>query len=339
VIATQVVIGLGLGIPIVLLFMLPDLMQNGGAAADPNAWQQGPAGRMATLTVVAATQFGGLVLSYILLRLWCGKSWKRKIALTRLPSPTHAALVLIGFPAMIALSAAIEGPISKVVPNLGDILKAVGVPFDMKGANDAISEMVKRAPWGLAIFAVAVSPGICEEVFCRGFLAQGLSGRYRTWAVVAMVSFLFGCLHVDPQQGVGAAILGVAIHFAYVATRSLVVAMVVHFLNNGLAVVQYSDSLFPVLDLLDGPFKREPILFVMAALALFGAVAYALYQTRCRLAPAVEGLQGWQPEGVSGVELPPPNSGTVVTHEPLSPVSAALVAVGALAFGVMLVLA
>ena len=189
---------------------------------------------MATLTTVAATQFGGLVLSYILLRLWCGKSWKRKIALTRLPSPTHAALVLIGFPAMIALAAAIEGPISRVVPNLGDILKELGVPFDMKGASEAVAEMVKQAPWGLAIFAVAVAPGICEEVFCRGFLAQGLSGRYQTWAVVLMVSFLFGCLHVDPQQGVGAMLLGTVIHAAYVATRSLVVAMAVHFANNGL---------------------------------------------------------------------------------------------------------
>ena len=51
---------------------------------------------------------------------------------------------------------------------------------------------------------------ICEEVFCRGFLAWGLAGRYATWAVVLIVSFLFGCLHADPQQGVGAMCLGAA---------------------------------------------------------------------------------------------------------------------------------
>jgi membrane protease YdiL (CAAX protease family) len=336
VIVSQVVIGIVAGVPIFLVFIF---LVDGGMPEDLNGWMQGPVGRMALLTVVSATQFGGLALSLLLLRFLCGKSWKRKIALTRLPSPTHAALVLIGFPAMIALSAAVEVPLSRYVPNLGEVLKELGIPFDLKGSNEAVSAMVQHAPWALAIFAVAVSPGICEEMFCRGFLAQGLSGRYQTWVVVLAVSFLFGAIHLDPQQGIGAMLLGAVIHGAYLATRSLVVAMAIHFANNGLAVVHYNESLFPVLTLWEGPFERQPLLFVLAGLGLFAAVVYALYQTRCRLAPAVEGLQGWQPEGVSGVELPPPNSGTVVTHEPLSPVSAALVAVGALGFGVMLVLA
>ena len=335
VVVSQIIAGLG----IFVVLLVVEIVRNGpGVLNDANqlnAWTRGTP----MLWVAAGSQFAGLALSWLLLRLWCGKSWPRKIALTRLPSPTHVALVLIGFPGMIALSAAVEIPITKYVPNLGEVLQSLGLPVDMKGTSEAIGEMVKHAPWALAIFAVAVSPGICEEVFCRGFLGQGLSGRYSTWAVVLMVSFLFGAIHMDPQQGIGAMLLGAVIHGAYVATRSLVVAMAVHFANNGLAVVHFNDSLFPVLDILDGPLKRQPVLFVLAGLGLFGAACYALYQTRCRLAPAVEGLQGWQSKDVSGVELPPPNSGTVVTHEPLSPVSAALVAVGAVGFGVMLVLA
>jgi uncharacterized protein len=336
VIVSQIVVGVAAFVVILLLLAV----LGGGLPEDFNGWMQGPTGRVAMLTVVSATQFGGLALSLLLLRLVCGKSWKRKIALTRLPNPTHVALVAIGFPAMIALSVAIEVPLTRYVPSLGEILKDLGVPFDMKGSGEAVTEMVQHAPWALAIFAVAVSPGICEEVFCRGFLAQGLSGRYQTWAVVLIVSFLFGAIHLDPQQGIGAMLLGAAIHGAYLATRSLVVPMAIHFANNGLSVTHVSDSLWPVLTVWEEPFKREPLLFTLAGLVLFGAVVYALYQTRCRLAPAVEGLQGWQPDGVSdGVELPPPNSGTVVTREPLSPVSAALVATGALGFGVMLVLA
>ena len=48
---------------------------------------------------------------------------------------------------------------------------------------------------------------------------------------------------------------------------------------------------------------------------------------------------GWEPEGVSSVELPPPSSGTVVTHDPISPLSVALVLAGAVAFGLVLALA
>ena len=335
VVASQIVVGVAAMVVVLIVLAVV----GGGLPQDMNNWMAEPTGRVVMLIVVAATQFGGLALSLLLLRLLAGKSWKRKIALTRLPSPTHAALVLIGFPAMIALSVAIEVPLTRYVPSLGDILRDLGLPFDLKGSSEAVTEMVQHAPWALAIFAVAVSPGICEEMFCRGFLGQGLSGRYRTWAVVLIVSFLFGAIHLDPQQGLGAMLLGAAIHGAYLATRSLVVAMAVHFANNGLAVTHVNASLWEVLSVWEEPFKRQPELFVLAGLGLFAAVVYALYQTRCRLAPAVEGLQGWQPVGVSGVELPPPNSGTVVTHEPLSPVSAALVAVGALGFGVVLVLA
>jgi len=47
----------------------------------------------------------------------------------------------------------------------------------------------------------------------------------------------------------------------------------------------------------------------------------------------------WEPKGVSSVELPPPNSGTVVTHDPISTLSVALVLAGAVIFGMVLAFA
>jgi membrane protease YdiL (CAAX protease family) len=306
---------------------------------DLNAWMKSPTGSSAMLLVVGCTQFGGLALSWLLLRLWCGKPWKRKIALTRLPTATHAALVLIGFPAMLALSSLVEIPIAKYVPNMKDLLDAIGIHLDLEGSSEAILAMVKDAPWALAIFVVAVSPGICEEFFCRGFLAQGLSGRYSTWLVVLIVSFLFGCLHADPQQGLGAMCLGAAIHGAYVATRSLLVAMLIHFANNGLAVAHVNTHLYPVLEPFEIALKDSPYLFMATTLLLFGAVCYALYQTRCKLVPIEPGLPVWESKDVSGVELPPPGSGTIVSHDPISATSVVLVLVGAVAFGLVLAFA
>src|SRR5262245_21187015 len=89
---TQLVAGVVFGILIFGIALVPEVQQNGwGVLGDPvklKAWMEGPAGRVATLSVVAATQFSGLLLSWLLLRSWCGKQWKRKIALTRGPSPT-----------------------------------------------------------------------------------------------------------------------------------------------------------------------------------------------------------------------------------------------------------
>ncbi len=217
-VVTQVVAAI-IAIPILLILLVREAGPNG--VPDPVAWFKSPKLTTALLGATIASQFIGLGLSWLLLRLWCGKPWKSKIALTRLPTRTHAILVLIGFPAMIALTTVLDALIKQFIPSMQDLMTAIGMQAQMEGTTEAILAMVQDAPWGLAIFAVAVSPGICEEVFCRGFLAQGLSGRYQTWAVVAMVSFLFGCMHGDPQQGFGAMCLGLAIHSAYVATRSL----------------------------------------------------------------------------------------------------------------------
>jgi hypothetical protein len=202
--------------------------------------------------------------------------------------------------------------------------------------------LIGQSPWALALFVIGITPAICEEVFCRGFLAWGLAHRYRTWAVVLIVSFLFGLMHGDPRQALGAGLLGIAIHGSYVATRTLWVPIFVHWANNSLAVVHMHPSLFPVLkpyeDMLKAP-TLPFILFVVSGLGFFAAVAYALYQTRCKLVSVDPDRPAWQPPSLSGMELPPRGSGTVVTHDPLSPLSVALIVVGAVAFGLVLAFA
>jgi membrane protease YdiL (CAAX protease family) len=341
-VVTQIVAGIVFGIPIIGIAMIPEFQQNGmQVLTDPaklNAWMQGPTGRIATLLLVAATQFAGLLLSWILLRTHCGKTWKRKIALTRRPTRTHLALVLVGIPALLAVSTVIDSSITRHVPSMQQILDWFGIQFEFQGA-EMLPQLIGKSPWALAIFVIAVTPGICEEMFCRGFLGQGLSGRYRTWAVVLFVSFLFGCLHIDPRQGLGAMLLGAAIHGAYLATRSLLVAMFIHFANNGIAVVHYSEQLYPVLDPYEQMFKDSPTWFALSATVFLMAVGYALYQTRCKLVPIEPGMPCWEPKGVSGVELPPPNSGTIVTHDPLSPLSVILVLHGAVSFALVMTFA
>lgn len=344
---TQVVAGIGFMILIFGIFLVPEIRANGWeVVSDPRKlteWMQGPAGAAATLCVVACTQFTGLALSWLLFRLVVGRSWKQRIALTRGPTGTHIALVLIGMPAMLAVAAAVEVPIKEYVPSLKEMLDTIGLRLpELEGTDEMLGKLIGQSPWALALFVVGVTPAICEEVFCRGFLAWGLAHRYRTWAVVLIVSFLFGLMHGDPRQGLGAMLLGAAIHGSYLATRSLWVPMFVHWANNSLAVVHYHPKLFPVLE----PYERllqaptvSAVLFVLSGTAFFAAVAYALYQTRCKLVSVDPAVPAWQPPSLSGMELPPPGSGTVVTHDRLSPLSVGLVLAGAVAFGLVLALA
>jgi membrane protease YdiL (CAAX protease family) len=308
------------------------------APIDVAGMMNDPVMAMALLVTLIGSHVIGLLFAWVVLRWQVGRHWKRRIALSRRPSLTHAALVLVGFPAMLTLSAAVEQPIMRYVPSMEDLLRQIGVHMDWPGI-EALMPLIQQAPWPLALLAVAVLPAINEEFWTRGFLGQGLQARYPAWVAVLIVSFLFGCLHMEPRQGLGAMLLGAVIYGAYLATRSLWVAMGIHFVNNGLAVVHVNDQMFPVLKPLEDGLDRNPALYIAGAAVLFAAVAYALYQTRCKLVPEMEGMPIWKPPGVGGVELPPPGSGTVVTHEPMSALSAALVVVGAIEFGLILALA
>jgi membrane protease YdiL (CAAX protease family) len=341
---TQVLTLIVCGLPIAFVFMMKEIARNGMATfQDPDKtkeWTQGDDGRLMMVSILIASHLVGLLFGWLMLRWYFGgRTWKRRIALTRRPSLTHWALLLIGMPAALALSGGLEQPIMRYVPSIQDLLNRAHIDFEWPGI-EAIEPLLRKTPFALALFTIAVLPAFNEEFWCRGFLGQNLAGRYRTVAVMLMTGFLFGAIHLEPRQGLWAMFFGAAIYGAYVATRSLWAAMFIHFVNNGLAVVHSSDQInWPVLKPFEDLLERSPTFFVTSAALLFGAVCYALYQTRCRLVSENSEAPEWQPPGASGVALPPPDSGTIVTHDPLSPTSVALILTGAVAFGLVMALA
>ena len=275
VVVMQVLAAFACGIPVILIAMAIDAA-NGQAPGDPAAWMKSETGATAMMIVLVLSHLVGLLFGFIILRWQVGRSWMRRIAINRLPSPTHIVLVPIGVAAMMALSAAIEVPIMRYIPSIQDLLNAAAINFDWPGI-EMIEPLLKKTPWSLAIFAIAILPGLNEELWCRGFLGQGLSMRYKTWGVVLITSFLFGCIHLEPRQGVNAMFLGAAIHGSYLATRSLWVPIFVHMAHNGLAAIHMNEQIgVPVLTPIEDVLARSPVLLVFSALLLFSAAAFAL---------------------------------------------------------------
>lgn len=246
-------------------------------------------------------QVTGISFSCLMLRLIVGKDWTRRVALRR-PAICHLVLVTIGLPAMITLGEAVAYLANQFLPSF----KQLGLP-DIQDTMKLVSEW----PVWFAVLCIGVGPGIGEELWCRGFLGRGLVGHYGLVAGVLLTSLFFGLLHVDPPHAVTAFAMGLVLHFTYLTTRSLWVPIMLHFLNNALAVVATSKQVtVPALDALDQFAKQEPAPFLLAAGFLLAAVGWALYQSRARLlAP----LDPWQP-AYPGVEYPPVDSGTAVVH-------------------------
>jgi hypothetical protein len=127
---TQFVAGIFFGIPILAIAVGIEVARKGNDALKPeniNAWQQSESFSVAILVLVAITQVTGLALSWLLFRMNVGREWKRKIALTRGPTLTHFALVVVGMPALLALASAVDLVIQRFVPSMQQILDATEV--------------------------------------------------------------------------------------------------------------------------------------------------------------------------------------------------------------------
>ncbi len=88
----------------------------------------------------------------------------------------------------------------------------------------------------LMILCLAVAPGICEELLCRGTLLTGLRRGVGTgWAVV-LSAFLFAALHLSPLRFAPQMALGIALALITLRCRSVIPAMLLHMAHNGLLV-------------------------------------------------------------------------------------------------------
>ena len=139
---------------------------------------------------------------------------------------------------------------------VGALLLGVGAMFLVNAANGVIDRFILETPpelaeemarffpeperavdWVLLLLLVAVSPAICEEALFRGFILSGLRDRVPDWQVIVATGVMFGLFHLSVYRMFGTAVLGMAMAWIVLRTRSIWPAVVFHAVNNGLAVV------------------------------------------------------------------------------------------------------
>ena len=93
-----------------------------------------------------------------------------------------------------------------------------------------------HTPIGIILFFinVAVLPAIFEEIICRGFILQALR-KYGDWFAIVVSSIIFGIIHLNLVQAPFAIIMGLILGYTTVKTKSLWLAIILHFINNALS--------------------------------------------------------------------------------------------------------
>lgn len=159
-------------------------------------------------------------------------------------------------------------------------LRLIPVPADFARALEkALLIGDAHVPLIVLLLAIAVLPGICEELLFRGFILSGLRGA-GIWAI-PLTALLFGLAHSSIYRILPTFLIGLFITILAWRTRSIVPGMIAHAVNNGLilTLVRLRPSWFGATEMRNVPWSW------MAVAALGLAVAFALLGRQKRLSP------------------------------------------------------
>jgi membrane protease YdiL (CAAX protease family) len=149
----------------------------------------------------------------------------------RAPDPLLLGLSVLG---LIALT--------PVVQWLGTINQHLPLPEWWQAIEQSQMDLIERAFTGdltlaFALLMIAVTPAICEELLFRGYVQREAERSMGIVGGLIFTGVLFGFYHLRLTQIVPLSLLGVYLAYITWRTGSLWPAVVVHFLNNGFAVV------------------------------------------------------------------------------------------------------
>lgn len=102
-------------------------------------------------------------------------------------------------------------------------------------ALESISKMLiePRGLYGvLIVFFAGVVPGVCEELFFRGYAQSRLVARWGGLRGLVLPSLFFAALHFDPQHMLGVLPIGFWLGFVAWRTSSTWTSMLCHAFNN-----------------------------------------------------------------------------------------------------------
>ncbi|WP_375180932.1 lysostaphin resistance A-like protein [Chryseobacterium sp.] len=187
-------------------------------------------------------------------------------------SPTNFYTYLLIFPMMIGMMFIAEF-ITAQIPTTG--------PFFGK-YYDFFTQMMEKLtddPVVMIITAVICAP-IFEEIIFRGIIQKGLMNKgVEPKMAIVFASVIFGVIHGNPWQFVGAVLLGCVLGLVYYKTKSLLLPMLLHGFNNlcSTLLITYIKT-----ESFADAFKVSEWIILMIGIALF-SLFYFLFMKKYKV--------------------------------------------------------
>lgn len=147
-----------------------------------------------------------------------------------------------------------------------ELLRLLQMPDWMEANFSQITES-----W-LGIACVTLIGPIVEELLFRGAVTKELLRVYNPSTAIVISGLLFGLIHINPAQVLGASFIGILLAWLYWRTGSLIPCMVLHVFNNALTV--WFGKTFPASEHFRDILPEESYLVILAVavVALLGGL-------------------------------------------------------------------
>ena len=175
------------------------------------------------LDLVASSVADLVVIAGVVWFAYDRKITAAQLGLRRAPARFTAAAVLLGI-SMWYLTA-----------NLVEQLRPPGDPAKLE-------QLVQDLPLVPTLIALALLPALAEEIVFRGVLARAVAARRGPAIAIAISAATFALYHLFPPQIVSTFVLGLVLGLLAVRSRSIVPSIIVHVLNNTVAILLVRDE-------------------------------------------------------------------------------------------------
>ncbi len=139
---------------------------------------------------------------------------------------------------------------------------------------------VLQTGW-VGIFCMTLLGPVMEELIFRGGITKALLAEYEPTKAILISGIIFGVFHLNPAQAVPAALTGIILAWMYYRTASLVPCILVHILNNSVAV--YLNLRYPEVKTMHEWVGNNATYLILTGIAAVIVLVTVLLMNRTRV--------------------------------------------------------
>ena len=110
----------------------------------------------------------------------------------------------------------------------------IGIPKTAVESAEVLTKTLAALPVASVFVLIALVPAVCEELLFRGLLLRSLATTERKWAAILASAAVFGLFHFVIFKFLVTAVLGALLGYLCWQSRSVLPAVVAHFLHNAI---------------------------------------------------------------------------------------------------------